>query len=116
DELRDAFEGRVASEVSTLERQENVGDRRFGKLLEVYVPLRFGPQEAVDGAFEIYKPYAPLAASIDHDTRTTYALLLAGLGLLWVALFRIVAGASQRLRRQAEENRHQARRDAMTGL
>src|SRR5439155_10750310 len=79
-------------------------------------PLRFGTQPAVDGVFELYKPYAPLAANIDHDTHTVYGLLLGGLGLLWIALFRIVAGASRRLRRHADETRHQARHDATTGL
>ena len=42
--------------------------------------------------------------------------LLDGLVLLWAALFRLMAGASRRLRNQAEENRRLAREDGLTGL
>ena len=45
------------------------------------------------------------------------ALLVAlGLALLWGILFRIVASASKRLSRQAEENNRLARYDQLTGL
>jgi diguanylate cyclase (GGDEF)-like protein len=116
DELAEALDGEVASEVSNLEKAENVGDRAYGELLEVYVPLRFGSSAPPAGAFEIYLPYRPIAATIARDTRTTYLLLLAGLAFLYLALFRIVASASKRLRQQAEENRHQALHDALTDL
>ena len=43
-------------------------------------------------------------------------ILLDGLVLLWAALFRLMAGASRRLRNQAEENRRLAREDGLTGL
>jgi diguanylate cyclase (GGDEF)-like protein len=43
-------------------------------------------------------------------------VLAGGLALLYAGLFRIVARASTRLRRQADENRHQARHDELTGL
>jgi diguanylate cyclase (GGDEF)-like protein len=61
-------------------------------------------------------PYRPVAARIEAETRHTFVLLLGGLALLWATLFRIVAGASRRLRQQAAENRHQALHDALTGL
>src|SRR5205085_1432757 len=38
DELKEALDGHVASEVSDLSKAENVDDRKFGQLLEVYVP------------------------------------------------------------------------------
>jgi diguanylate cyclase (GGDEF)-like protein len=116
DELEEAFDGKIASEVTRLERAEQARDRRFGELVEVYVPLRFGPRGAPAGAFEIYVPYRSVAARIEAKTRHTFLLLLGGLMVLWATLFRIVAGASKRLRRQAAENRHQALHDALTGL
>ena len=116
DDLEEALDGMVASEVSHLEAAENAGDREYGELLEVYVPLRFGSAGRPAGAFEIYLPYRPIAATIARDTQTAYLLLLGGLGLLYAALFRIVGGASKRLRRQAEENRHQALHDGLTDL
>ena len=114
--LTDALAGETASEISDLEGAENSNDRAFGTLLEVYTPLRFDRATAPAGAFEIYVPYGPVAAAITSDTNRVYVVLLAGLVLLYLALFRIVARASNRLRRQAEENEHLALHDPLTGL
>jgi diguanylate cyclase (GGDEF)-like protein len=116
EELEEALAGETASEISDLTKAENVGDRSFGQLLEVYTPLRFEPGSRPDGAFELYLPYRPIAASIDHDTNRLYFVLVGGLGLLYLALFRIVASASTRLRRQATENAYLALHDALTEL
>jgi diguanylate cyclase (GGDEF)-like protein len=116
DELNEALDDRVASEVSGLENAENADDRKYGELLEVYVPLHFGTTGEPAGAFEVYLPYKPIAATISHDERTIYLLLLGGLALLYAVLFRIVQSASKRLRRQAEENEHQALHDGLTNL
>ena len=115
-ELAEAFDGQVASEISHLDAAEQADDRSHGKLVEVYVPLRFTAGAEPAGAFEIYVPYASVAARIEAATRHTFLLLLGGLVVLWALLFRIVAGASRRLRRQAALNRHQALHDALTGL
>jgi signal transduction histidine kinase len=101
DELEAALDGRVASEVSDLTKEENVNDRAYGKLLEVYVPLEFPGAPTPAGAFELYLPYEPIEATIAQDSHRLYLLLLGGLAILYAALFRIVATASRRLRRQA---------------
>jgi diguanylate cyclase (GGDEF)-like protein len=116
DELASAFRGNVASEVSSLTKTENADDRGFGRLLEVYVPLRTPGSGLPAGAFELYMPYAPIAARIAGETRDLVLLLVGGLLLLWAVLMRIVTRASRRLRTQAEQNRHQATHDALTGL
>ena len=116
DELREALDGETASEISDLEKEENAADRSFGQLLEVYTPLRFGAERRPAGAFELYLPYRPIAAAIAADTQRLYLVLVGGLVLLYVVLFRIVAGASTRLRRQAAENEHLALHDPLTGL
>jgi diguanylate cyclase (GGDEF)-like protein len=116
DELQEALDGETASEVSELEKAENTGDRRFGQLLEVYTPLRFGTERRPAGAFELYLPYQPIASAIAHDTKRLYLVLAGGLMLLYLALFRIVARASRRLRRQAAENQHLALHDPLTDL
>ena len=87
-----------------------------GDLLEVYVPLSFAGDGRTSGAFEIYLPYAPVASAIKDDTRALYLALLAGLVLLYLGLFRVVQGASKKLRRHAAESEHQALHDALTGL
>jgi diguanylate cyclase (GGDEF)-like protein len=105
--FREALAGRVASDVV-----EEDGQR----LLEVYVPLRFHSDLPPDGAFELYLPYAPVAAEIREETRVTYTVLAGGLLLLFGLLFKIVASASRALSRQADENHEQARHDGLTGL
>jgi diguanylate cyclase (GGDEF)-like protein len=115
DELVEAADGRIVSEVSDAERAENVEDHGYGKLLEVYVPLRsaHGP---VGSVFEMYVPYAPVAAAITHDLHTLALILLAGVAFLWAALFPVVARASKRLRRHAAEAEYFALHNRLTGL
>ncbi|MEA2426569.1 MAG: hypothetical protein QOF37_197 [Thermoleophilaceae bacterium] len=88
-----------------------------GKVIEVFVPLRYGGADSTPkGAFEVHLDYGPVAAGIASDTHRVFLLLGAGILLVWAVLFRIVAGASRRLRRQAADNEHQARHDGLTGL
>ena len=61
-------------------------------------------------------PYAPIAAQIDKDSRRLYRVLIAGLALLYLVLFPIVARASRKLRRHAETSHHQALHDDLTGV
>ena len=74
EELEKALAGGTASEISDLRKAENANDRRFGKLLEVYTPLRFTASGRPAGVFELYLPYKPIAAAIAHDTRRLYLL------------------------------------------
>jgi len=116
EDLLEALKGEVAVEVSQMDDPEDSSERGEGPLLEVYVPLRFLRSGPPDGAFEVYLPYGPVAAAIGRDTTRLSLMLVGGLALLWIAVLRLVAGASQRLQRQAEENRHQALHDTLTGL
>ena len=116
--LLTALSGTTSSHKEAAEEaKEEGGASTFtGELLEVYVPLTFPGETKPAGAFEIYLPYAPVAATISDDTRSLYLVLLGGLVLLYLGLFRVVAGASKRLRRHAAHNEHQALHDALTGL
>jgi len=79
------------------------------RVLEVYVPVRLAPWSEPGGVLEMYISYAPVAQEIRRDLTVVYLLLGGGFVILFAALFRIVAGASRRLR-------HQALHDALTGL
>jgi diguanylate cyclase (GGDEF)-like protein len=118
DDLLDALAGRpeAASVVTPSLHTETASEVGLGKLVEVYVPLRFAASGPPEGAFEIYLSYKPIAAAISADEETIALVVFAGLALLWAVLFRIVAGASRRLRRQSEENYRLARYDKLTGL
>jgi diguanylate cyclase (GGDEF)-like protein len=124
DKLNESFTGAVSTEVTDLRSPEELDDRANQQLLSVYVPLRVSADDhftdassaPIIGAFEIYLPYQPIAHAIDHDARRLYLTLAIGLVLLYLAVFRIVAGASRALRRQVETNRHQAMYDMLTDL
>jgi diguanylate cyclase (GGDEF)-like protein len=116
DDLREAFSGETHSGISNGSEDEQETERNLGTLLEAYVPLRFSAGGKPAGAFEIYVPYAPVQSATTRDVRKVYALVAGGLTLLFLLLYRIVARASRSLRRQAEENRHQALHDPLTGL
>ncbi|MGA2453681.1 MAG: EAL domain-containing protein [Solirubrobacteraceae bacterium] len=118
DDLRDALAGKPddADVVTPRPETETASEVGLGQLVEVYVPLRFAASGPPEGAFEIYLSYKPIAAAIAHDKRTIALLVAIGLALLWLILYRIVAQASRRLRRQARENYRLAHYDSLTGL
>src|SRR5439155_11176709 len=68
------------------------------------------------GSLELWLPYGAIAKQADRETHSLYAVLVAGLLLVWGTLVGVVAGASQRLRRQAAEKEEQALSDGLTGL
>ena len=105
DGVREALSGKVLSHFVRGVDHTDKGART----LEVYVPLRFSDDAAPVGVYEVYLSYTAIEADIAADTRTMYALIAGGLGLLWAALYRIVSLASRRLR-------HQATHDGLTGL
>jgi diguanylate cyclase (GGDEF)-like protein len=115
-DLGEALEGEITSEVSELEAAEEATERQHGRLLEVYVPLRFDSADPPAGAFEIYLPYGPIQQSITDGTRRMTIFLALGLLILWAGLFRLVARASRTLQRQAAENERLALRDPLTEL
>jgi diguanylate cyclase (GGDEF)-like protein len=115
DEIERAAEGHITSDVSDAKRAENVEDHGYGKMLEVYVPLR-SSRGRIGSVFEMYMPYGPVAAAITHDLRTLALILLAGIAFLWAALFPVVARASKRVRRHAAEAEYLALHDRLTEL
>jgi diguanylate cyclase (GGDEF)-like protein len=117
-DLLNALAGRPndAEVVTPSLHSETASEVGLGQLVEVYVPLRFTAAGPPAGVFEIYLSYAPIAASITQEKRMIALLVAIGLGMLWAILYRIVARASRRLRRQARENHHLARYDQLTGL
>jgi diguanylate cyclase (GGDEF)-like protein len=92
--VREALEGETEAEIE--EDEEELGAK--GRFFEVYVPLR-------GSVFESYMSYEPTAKAVASDTRLVIVALAGGLLLLWLALFRVVARASRRLRHQATHDR-----------
>ncbi len=77
DDLQESLDGELTADVSHLDKAENVDERQFGELLEVYVPVQFGEEHV--GAFEIYVPWTPIADQIRTNTRRLLLVLVGGL-------------------------------------
>ena len=100
-----ALAGGIASKIERGTDDDGHGVRT----LEVYLPLQLRPGGEPEGALELYQSYEPVAADIRTDVVTVYALLGGGFLVVFLALFRIVQGASRKLR-------HLALHDALTDL
>ena len=121
--LERALHGETVPLMTDLSGAEEMEERPFGTQLAVYVPIRAvdgeftdDPDAPVIGASEIYIPWAPIAANIARDRNELYLTLAAALAVLYLVLFRLVLGASRRLRKQALDNEYQATHDALTDL
>ena len=114
--LDEALDGQVVSNNVALDDSEGGKNVSGQELLEVYVPLRFEGDDGVAGAVQLYLPYGPIEKIIQRDNHRLYLILLCGFTLFYAVLFRIVARASTKLRRQAADNEHMAFHDSLTGL
>ena len=124
-ELSEALAGHATSTVTSLSGAENIVDGGHGaRLVSVYLPIRLDgsgsltedANRPVVGAFEIYIAYQPIFTRELRRAASLVGIIVGGLAVLYIALFRLVASASRRLRRQAEANQHQATHDSLTGL
>jgi diguanylate cyclase (GGDEF)-like protein len=93
-----------------------VVSNRSGSSLDVYVPLWLESSHRPAGAVQISVAYSKIEAGVRGRTNNYALLIFMGLAVLYGIMFRIVAGASKTLRRQAEVNEHQALHDALTDL
>jgi signal transduction histidine kinase len=90
DDLRAALGGTSKASITDGHDEENTGDNLAGPLIQVYVPLVFEGDKSPSGAFELYLPYAPVQAAIDHESQKLYLFLGAGLTLFYLAMFPLV--------------------------
>ena len=123
EELGRALAGEVVSGLSHTHDDSGTSEDGSASMLEVYVPVQYEGWSAPSGVMELYLPYAPVDAAVEQEVRTLMITLVAGLAVFYASLFRFVAAADKRLRRQtralqesADRNRHQATHDALTGL
>src|SRR3954451_13386308 len=104
-ELHELGVGRTAAEVSDLSRPENRFERRFDKLLEVYLVIR-GPHGA-PLLFETYDRYSSVAASGRRLWRAFAPAILGTLALLWLVQLPLAWRGARQLRE------HQAQRELL---
>ena len=104
DEQR-ALAGPPAAEISNLRAPENVAERHFGKLLEVYLGVRTPSGRPL--LFETYQRYQSITESSNRLLLRSLPALLGGLLLLYLIQAPLAYLLARRLR-QAQDQREQA--------
>ena len=101
DELQEALEGKVVTDISDIEKAENVFERgAFQKLAEVYVPIYSENGREIVGVIESYKSIEALVRDI-RKARLAIVLVSVGGGLLlYLSLFFIVRRAARKIDEQ----------------
>jgi signal transduction histidine kinase len=108
EELEALETGTVNAELSDLSRPENRFDRRFGELLEVYLPI-----EASDGTpliFETYQRYDSVAASGSELLGRFAPAMIGALAAIALLLVPLAWSLATRLRREHEQREALLRR------
>jgi len=82
DELAVLNTGGDSAEVSDLSSSENMGEKSFGKLLQVYLGVRTPTGQRL--LFETYQPYQVITESSRRAWLTSLPVLLGGLFLLYL--------------------------------
>jgi signal transduction histidine kinase len=96
DELAAFRSSRTAADISDLRQPENRFERRFGKLLEVYLPIRDSRGRPV--LFETYARYSSVAASGRRLWLAFAPAILGVLAVLWLVQLPLAWRAARRLR------------------
>ncbi|MEW6109003.1 MAG: ATP-binding protein [Nitrospirota bacterium] len=102
-ELNNALEGETVSEISRLNKAEQKFERRFERLLELYVPFGFDENGNAQNVFEIYQNLDPLYIDIKKQQKIVWGLTVGCFSFLYVVLYGIVRNASNRINAQSEE-------------
>ena len=112
EDLLEAFEGEVESEISDLDEPENASERLLAdQLFETYVPVNLsgdGESDEVSAVIEVYQDYSAIQLEIDRLNDTLKVSLGIGLLVLYVLLLPVMIGTTRTLRRQNTQLADQA--------
>jgi len=112
EDLEHAFDGEVESEISQLDAEENISERKLAdQLFETYVPVNLSDAAAtdhVDAVIEIYQDYSAIQGEIDRMNHTLTVSLGVGLLALYILLLPLMVGTTRTLRRQNAQLTEQA--------
>lgn len=101
DELSALRTGQTVAEVTDLNEPENVGEKSFGKLLQVYLGIRTpGGQQLL---FETYQPYDTITVASRRMWTSSLPPLVGGLVLLYVVQAPLAYRMANRLRQSQDE-------------
>ena len=97
EELNEALNGEIVTKMSRLKKTEQVFEKSYERLLELYVPIRYDEQKDIEIVFEIYKNLDSLYIDIYHNKRIIWISIILGFIILYFLLFCIVWNASKRI-------------------
>lgn len=100
EELKQAIQGRVVADVSSLTKKENVFEQDYQRLVEVYVPIYSDDSRELLGVFETYKRADPIYRDIRQARMVVLIGALGGGLLLYLSLFAIVRQAARKINEQ----------------
>jgi signal transduction histidine kinase len=103
DELEEALKGKVVTDISDIDKKENVFERgAFERLAEVYVPIFSDDGKEVVGVIESYKSVETLYRDIRRARYVIVAVSIGAGSLLYLSLFFIVRQAARKIAEQQE--------------
>jgi diguanylate cyclase (GGDEF)-like protein/PAS domain S-box-containing protein len=102
EELSEALlKGQVVRELLDVAKENRDFRAAHGRLMEIYVPIKLDGQHVI-GAYEVYNDLLAVEPYVGRMQWILWVSLILAFDVLYLALFRIVRRASQRLRRQEE--------------
>ncbi len=99
EELQEALKGSILAEISSLEKDENIYEQKFKKLVELYIPIRFEGQELVETVFEVYENLDPLFTDIARQKRIAWTWTLLGFAIFYLVFLGLVWNVSRNVGR-----------------
>lgn len=107
DELNEALEGNIKTELVTPSKGENIDERNYNQLMEIYVPIYLSHAPAPDGVIEIYYTLHTLNAEIMQvQTRVVGFIIFTFLLLaiaIWLLLHFVVIHRLRMLEKATKE-------------
>ncbi len=105
DEIEKALNGEIATEISLLDKQENISERGLYKeLFEIYVPLQVADSSEVAGVYEVYFNPAKLQPRLTRIRNVVWGGVGIAFLLLYGTLFFLIRNASRNLIESNREN------------
>ncbi len=96
-----ALQGKNSFEISDPESSENQSEKDFGKIIEIYTPVKDGDE--IVGVIELYEQDEELYKEVSETALVIWIVIIGGSLLLYLLLFSIFYRANKAQRRGVEE-------------
>lgn len=100
EELAQALNGKIVSDISSLEKYHEDSSQKHQRFMELYIPVRFPGENEIGTVFELYKNLDSLYLDITYHKRMVWIWIIGGFSFLYMVLFGIVWNASKQLEKQ----------------